>query len=643
MSTATIAPANDKLETAFGNAQFSAPIKQKALLIYAANCCLGLIPAVLGLAPAWQAAGFGLLLPGAGFLVGDGWLMLLFPLTLVAMLVAYLLFQLMANLVAPLAVWCLSLLLSAFLAPEVASDDALFKVLGVTALSFGGGALLGRRTLKKERKRLAVREAFLPDLLRELEENAADIPEAGSRELSEEDLAHLRYVLDRGLQPVDSFEGFDVIEQFQTSAIRYQLNYLLWSLQVAQCHYTPNFHGYLNEAQRNLIDKLTVPVVWKWWRWESLLGNFSLNADPIAKDNIMFGAFTSANIAMYTANTGDDHYLQLGSLTFVDNEWQQYPHSLITVLEVGRKNHVHAVYKPLYPCEPKLTYSACNLWGNIVHLAADRVLGTQYGPQLTADLRPGHVSEMLGIDGSPHSGRINFLGLRMPVYTCNFVSAQWAWMAAPFFDDLTKRTWAVLRKETINFDAHNKIQVDTKAYDRIDIGNYKLGDGAMYGHYLILANELGDKEVGEPLMEKIESDYGRTDVNGSIAYANLSNMTNAVIAFGRMVRRGDIRKMVLQGPGDAALNGPLLSEASYPDVLVAKAFSSGKNLELVLYPGDDGTQQTLGISRLQPNAKYQVRMNGEEQPSLPSDEKGTAELLCELQGRTEILIEPVGA
>ena len=296
----------------------------------------------------------------------------------------------------------------------------------------------------------------------------------------------------------------------------------------------------------------------------------------------------------------------------------------------------------LYPCEPKLAYSACNIWGNIGHLAADRVLGTEYGPQLTADLRPGHASEMLGVDGSPHSGRITFLGLRMPVYTCNFVAAQWAWMAAPFFDDLTKRTWAVLRKETINFDAQNKMQIDTKAYDRIDIGNYKPGDGALYGHYLILANELGDKEVAGALLEKLESGYGRTRVNGSIAYANASNMTNAIFAFGRLVRRGDIRKMVLQGPEKAALDGPLLTEVNYPDVLVAKAFSHGENLDLVLYPGGGSTQQTLGISRLQANAEYQVLVNGKAQPSLTSDEKGAAELLCALQGRTEILIQPLG-
>ena len=173
--------------------------------------------------------------------------------------------------------------------------------------------------------------------------------------------------------------------------MRYQINNLLWALQIAQCHYTPNFHGYLSQAQRNLIDKLTVPKVWKWWRWESLWGNFSLKADPIAKDNIMFGGFSSAHIALYTANTGDDRYLQPGSLSFRLNRFRTYRHDLNTILSAGRRNHQIAVYAPLYRANQadvhRLQPAGILLsWWPPVYL--DTPAGTR------GRLRPMHVTEM---------------------------------------------------------------------------------------------------------------------------------------------------------------------------------------------------------------------------------------------------------
>ena len=42
---------------------------------------------------------------------------------------------------------------------------------------------------------------------------------------------------------------------------------------------------------------MTVRKVWSYWVYESLLGNFSLDFDPIGKDNIMLGASTTATSA----------------------------------------------------------------------------------------------------------------------------------------------------------------------------------------------------------------------------------------------------------------------------------------------------------------------------------------------------------
>jgi Linalool dehydratase/isomerase len=624
----------------FGSGEASKPLKSRALKVYAVMFAIGLLPQLFMMDAVWRTAGLGLMFPGGGFLTLGGWGLVMFAINLVLMLAACAVWQLMANAVAPLFIWVGSLLLAMAIAPADVGAFPVLLVIGAVA----GFTLLVRylsdKTLREEQARLHTRNQYLPQAIADLRENAVPAPVAGTRETTLEELKALRYCLDRGMQPVNDFNGFDLIEQFQTSAIRYQLNYLLWALQVYQCHYTPNFHGYLNQAQCNLIDKITVPVVWKWWRWESMLGAFSFDFDPIAKDNIMFGGFTSVNIAMYTANTGDDRYLQPGALRFEENPNQAYEHDLESILAAGRMNHKTACYGPLYPCEPRLTYSLCNIWGNLAHLTADRIFDTQYSPQMAASLKPLQMSEMMGIDGSPHSGRVNTLGIRMPVYTCNFVSAQWGWMATPLYPDLSERTWAVLKQETVDLDSNGDVRLDTMAYDRVDTGNYRKGESGVHGQYLVLAQEMGDREVAEAIIRKFDKDFGRVESNGVVAYTKASNLNNAVSVLGKLTRTGDIRKCVNEGPGENCLKGPVLDTVSYPEVLVAKAYSSdGAGLELVVYPGTSQTRQTLAISRLQPNAVYAVSI-GSEQSRLTTTANGTAELNCVMDGRTEIHITP---
>jgi hypothetical protein len=620
----------------FGSAVASLPIRRRSAIVYAVLVALGAAPLLLGAAPGWQAAGLGIICPGAGFLADGGWWMLLFPLTVALMVVAFASWVLMANAVAPLVVWFGSAMLAGGLAgPRIMHTSPSLTAI-LVLMFFGLCTYLSRRTMAAEARRRDARAAYLPAALADVEARAAEIPDPGIRELDAADLANLRYAIDRGLQPIESFDGFDVIEQFQTSAVRYQIDYLLWALQLSQCHYTPNFRGYIAQAQRNLIDKLTMPLVWKWWRWENLLGNFSMNLDPIAKDNIMFGGFSSNNISLYTALNQDDRYLRPGSLTFRWNDNIVFKHDLNTILAAGRMNQDNAVYAPLYPCEPRLTYSACNLWGQMAHLTADRIFSTNHATSLMRGLKPLHMTEMMGIDGSAHAGRMTALGIRIPVYTCNHVSAMWGWMASPFFPDLSKRTWATSREECVSFDADGEIVLASEAYDRMDTGNYKKSEAGLYAQFLMLAREQGDTEVAEAILRKLDKDFGRVERDGAVGYAKASNVNNATIATGRIVRREDIRNMVLYGPPAATQAGPLLAEVPYPDVLVAKAFSpDGKRLDLVLQAA--GGSHTLRLERLVAGQLYTVT-GGEP---FTADARGCASMECWIDGRVSVSIAPV--
>lgn len=66
--------------------------------------------------------------------------------------------------------------------------------------------------------------------------------------------------------------------------------------------------------------------------------------------------------------------------------------------------------------------------------------------------------------------------------------------------------------------------------------------------------------------------------------------------------RGGWRRTVAQGPESSVLHGPILAEVAYPQVLVARAFSRGDDLHLVLYPGAGEGLQSIGIERLKPLA-----------------------------------------
>jgi hypothetical protein len=94
----------------------------------------------------------------------------------------------------------------------------------------------------------------------------------------------------------------------------------------------------------------------------------------------------------------------------------------------------------------------------------------------------------------------------------------------------------------------------------------------------------------------------------------------------------------VKGPPASALSGPILEDATYPDVLVAKAFSHGDDLELVLYPGNGDGVQNLGLERLRPNATYTVTGGVEGQLVAGSD--GRARLNVRLSGRTAVYLVP---
>ncbi|KAJ0337101.1 hypothetical protein COL922a_007144 [Colletotrichum nupharicola] len=203
------------------------------------------------------------------------------------------------------------------------------------------------------------RNKYLVQAVEEQMADAAPAPQSGDRELSLETLRHVQHIIERGLSPRDDFSFHDVIDQFQTGAIRYQLYGTIDALSLYQCHYVPGFHGYLSKACQNAIEKSLQKRIMSYWKWESIFGRFTLsNWDPIKKDNIMVTGYLSAAIGLYGQASGDRQYNKKDALEFVIDDGKHYKTNYEGLADALFNNMTENPYC-LYPCEPNWTYSLC--------------------------------------------------------------------------------------------------------------------------------------------------------------------------------------------------------------------------------------------------------------------------------------------
>jgi hypothetical protein len=609
--------------------------QRRTWLIYAAMVILGFVP-VLANAPAeCIAAGLGFWLPGAGFVAVGGWSILLFPVTLAIFCVSLVAWFWAGMVLAPVAIWLGSALIAGFMADgHVMPGAHVVVALAMAGIGFAFRQRAEKRRVADEAKAVA-RAGYVPPSLAEVEVAAAAIPAADAREIAADDLPSLRYVLDRALQPVERFDGFDIIDQFQPAALRYQLNHMGFALAVAQGSYCPNFTGYLGEAQRNLIEKYLLRKVWGYWVYESCWGHLNFtNWDPANRDNIMLTGWFGMHVGAYMLNSGDRRYAEPGALTFRLNPSTAYVHDFHTIIGSVVKNYETAEFG-LFACEPNWIYPICNHYGMSSLAVHDKLYGTRF----VATHLPNWMQKL---DTEFTDGSGSIIGLRSQLTGIEFPfpvgEAGYAMFADVFVPERARRLWATARKEiepalVKGADGREQIVLPGKG---LDPGNYRPGFVAAFGGILTSAREFGDERIAEAALNSLEAQCGVEVVGGVRRYAKGSNLANVNAAMGRLMRTGDFRRAFVEGPSEKTLAGPVLAEARYPDVLVARAYSDGTDLSLVLH----GTgRQTLGLDRLRPGATYAVE--GGPGGTLVADANGKARIDVDLAGRTALRIAPL--
>ncbi len=582
--------------------------------------------------PATRAVALGTLLPGGGYVFTRSPLRFLATLGgFAASLVAW--FG-SGNIALPPLVWATAALNAGRQAAHGRTtwNGARVVVPATIAGAAAAGVIARLRAFRAAQQRGWVRAQYLATVPR-IDPRPKDTVRT---ELSATDLATLRALLDRALQPLDRFDGFNRIDQFQTSAIRYQLNFMQWALALAQLHYVPSFHGYLSAAQRNFIDKLTLPSVWRYWAFEQTWGNLSLDWDPMKRDNIMLSGYLGTMLGAYESTTGDDRYRHASAMPFrLGKRTWPYTHDMVCA---AVHENMQRSGMTLFPCEPNWIYSACNMTGINTLMLSDRLHGTGFVDSVGETFRRRLHEEFITPDGRVTAIRSSRLGVTIPMLTSTMADCGLASMLHAFDPELAQRCWAIARREFIDTATTPEPTIVLRGWDAIDTGNYHKTHLGAFGPVLWAAAEMGDTELYDILAASLDRQLPPTESGGTRWYDGLSTNMNAMIALARFNPAGGYRALIADGPGVEVHTGPILDGANYPEVLVASTRTDGTDLQLVLRPGDGARRVSIGVRRCVPGGHY--RLDGAVEDRVVADERGDLSFSVDLGGRTELALTP---
>lgn len=612
--------------------------QRRTWLIYLGLVAFGALPWAIGASPAWCAFGLGLWVPGGGFIaLGGWWSLLVLPAAIlfVASLVAWFW---AGAVVAPVLVWLGAALLAAGMATDAPWPGSPVVVAAlVVAVGFAFARANGKARARGAARAL-VRQAFLPASYAEVAAQARGRPDDARRELDADQLAGLRYLLDRALQPVGSFDGFTVIDQFQPAALRYQINHMGFALGIAQRAYLPAFRGYMGLAQRNLIEKYLERKVWDYWVLESCWGHLNFTDwNPAARDNIMLTGWFAAHVGQYMLATGDRRYMEPGSLTFRLNRRQSWAHDFTTIVGSVSDNYARADFG-LFACEPNWIYPICNHYGMLALVTHDALTGSKLVDRHLPGWIRGLDTEFTDASGSIVGLRSQFTGLPVPFPVGE---AGYSHFANCFMPDRARQFWAIARREiepliVAEDDGGSRIAMPGAG---LDAGHYKPGHVGAYASYLVAAREFGDRERADAALRGLERDCRPDRSDGVMRYLTGSNISNATAIMGLLMDTGDFRRSFTEPLPETRLAGPMIESMDYPDVLVARAWSDGSRLEAVLLPGRGARRKAVPLSQLVPGARY--RVVGAQQAEVTASPEGEAVLDVVLDGRIEIIVEPL--
>jgi len=588
----------------------------RTLMIWGAMIVVGGLLANLMGPVGWRAFGLSLVGPGLGFLadgVGAGSLTLVaFSFTL--FVVSILVWFATGMVIAPPLIW-LGLAVVSGVRAEGAIDGTVVAVLPLTAgvIALGLLAVVLRNQTEQTLIDLAPRTR---DFLQPL--TVADA----------EDLERLRFIYDRALQPVEEFEGFQWVDQFQPAAIRYQLNFAGYALALTQAR-MPAFRGYLHESQRRLIDKQRNWRVWRYWRLEEAWGNLRLNSDPVINDNIMYSGFVGAQIGLFQAATGDRHFSEVGAFSLRTPRGETFAHDFTTMTDALMRGWRSGPYG-LMPCEPNWVYPMCNAIGAAAVIARDCQNDGAHWSTIKAILEQGLETELTTPSGRFVAFRSTLTGLAPPAIGGVAADATPALFYNASFPVVAERVWNMARADMLDEPG----KANKRHFWRVDTGDYSFSRASSCSAVAAAAMELGDAEVARAALDLLDEDCPVLTTGGVRKRENASVFSHFVEVMARQGGTDALRDLVRGGVRHPS--GPILDVMDYPMTLVAKAEWQDRALHAVLVPGRKAGPRPIPIANLKPNVD--VIVEGAVQQMAKADALGRLTINVPLNGSTPLIV-----
>ena len=607
----------------------------RTALIYTAIFLLALLLQQYSVSQGVQAFATGLMAPGAGLLywanpAGAGYLtfVALAAVSVFVYAVGMVLWFATGNMIAPILAWAGAALAAAW-APGLLSAElmALPWPAAVATLRIAIPLALVIAFLLKVERSTKQAQSFQ----REKAEVQIVQPSAATRtnsELSLSDVQKMRALLDRSLQPVEEFKGFDWIDQFQTASLRYQLNFVSYALSIASQVHLPAVHGYMHEAQNRLAAKMLDPRVWGYWQLENMWGNLRTSADPVTRDNIMLSGFLSAQIGLARGLVGLNQFDGANSLAFIKGPKRDYRYSLAQMNRTVAGHYANADYG-LLACEPNWVFPLCNAITATGLRAHDAQTGTTDWDAIAERFEESLRTEFTSANGLLVPFRSSRSGIAAPMIGGGAMQTLPCLFLNTVLPEVATTQWQIARD---NLSAAK----GRRAMWPVDIGNYRFNRSASYGACAAAAVEMGDSDTAERILAYLDEDYPSV-VDGGVAHRPKTSLWAHALEFTALAGAENALQSATNKVPDS---GPVISKVSYPDVLLASANNHDGELRAVMYPGDQPGFKPLTVAGLMPGKSYII--NNDQTHTVIADRHGDAAVSICVEGRTEFTLKMAG-
>lgn len=582
--------------------------------------------------PQWQIFGLGLMFPGAGFLAHasfahiTGLLHILYALLGAGFFFGSLvLWFATGNMIAPVATYFALTLAATAMRHGIMDADIPWIVL----LTLTGAAILGiatafMRHIHYMRARKKLNTALAQDATTLLPAWVAATPDK-MPVLSPDDLALQRFALDRALQPLGAFNGFEWLDQYQTAAVRYQISFLSYALSLTHARFTPAFRGYSAKAQKNLILKQADHRIWAYWEKENRWGNLDRNPDPGARENIMYTGFCALQMAMYQKATGDDFFEDKNNFMLRHPSGLSYRYALTDFLQ-SMLNETGTSRFYLVSCEPNWIYPVCNSIG--MSALKSRLPDTWNAH--AAAFRHALEQDFINAKGNFISCRSRRAGFAFPDIGGALAQSLPCFFFNLLFPDIALRHWLALRRKILKNGA-----LQTAAFWPIDIGNYGFSRAAAYAAVALTAAEMGDTEIRARCLDALDNECPSAREADRFYRPKASVWAHGAELMARAGAKDAFKALMLSAPHSP--HTPHISNVDYHAVSVAAAHYHDNTLTAVFYPRGESGYYKIDLAGLVPDATYTTTAG-----AVTADHNGQTSLSCHMNGHTIFTLRAEG-